>query len=69
MMWHDIEMNSIIFVGDSHSHRTHERIESWIQVKTQSKVEIQMKCKFKTGFNKIINFVYLITFQVLVGFS
>ena len=34
-----------------------------------SLLEIQMKCKSKKRLNKIINFVDLITFQVLVGFS
>ena len=29
MMWHDVENNLIMLAWDSHSHGTHECIESW----------------------------------------
>ena len=69
MTWCDVEKNSFTFTWDSHLHGTNECIESWIHLKTRFKLEILMKCKLKTRLNKYINFVDLLTFQALVGFS
>ena len=43
MTWHDVEKNSITFSCESQSCGTHEYIESWIHLKTQFRIEIQMK--------------------------
>ena len=47
MMWHGVAENSFMFTHDLHSHRTHKCVESWIHLKTQFRLEIQIKCKLK----------------------
>ena len=47
LMWHDVAMNSFMFSHDSCLHGTHKCIELWIHLKTQFRLEIQIKYKSK----------------------
>ena len=58
MTWCDVQKNSFMCVWDSCLHRTHEYIESWVDLKTHLKFnEIQIENKFIQKSN----LVFLIT--------
>ena len=52
-MWHDMAMNLIMFSHDSHSHRTHEYVESHVHLKNQVTLNLNV-IQIENKFNKII---------------
>ena len=66
-MWPDVTTNSLTFSCDSCSHRTDEHIEAWVHLKilvTLNSNVLQIDSKF----NKIIEIVLFVTFDVLDRF-
>ena len=67
-MWHDVATNSLTFSHDSCLHGTHEYVESCVYLKIRVALNSNV-LQIENTFNKIINIVLLVTFDVLDGFS